>query len=86
MQSRENHSYLISDNIKVPSIGYYNINYNCLDKNMGKIYLGDLSKRKKNKKYLLKKLWANYGVTVNYKLVNNKKLGKLVLNNKIMNL
>ena len=86
MQSRENHSYLISDNIKVPSIGYYNINYNCLDKNMGKILLGDLSKRKKNKKYLLKKLWANYGVTVNYKLVNNKKLGKLVLNNKIINI
>lgn len=80
MQSRENHSYLISDNEKIPSIGYYNIKYNCLDKNMGKIYLGDLSKRKKNKKFLLKKLWANYDVTVNYKLVNNKKLGKLVLN------
>jgi len=85
MPSRENLSYLISDNIKVPSIGYYNINYNCLDKNMGKILLGDLSRRKKNKKYLLKKLWANYGVTVNYKLVNNKKLGKLVLNSNIIN-
>jgi len=80
MQSRENQSYLISDNTKVPSIGYYNINYNCLDKNIGKIYLGELSKRKKNKQYLLKKLWANYGVTVNYKLVNNRKLGKPVLN------
>ena len=52
---------------------------------MGKILLGDLSRRKKNKKYLLKKLWANYGVTVNYKLVNNKKLGKLVLNSNIIN-
>ena len=76
MQGRDDQSFYVLNNLNGPSVGYYDINYNCLDKNIRNISLGNLIKKEKNKKYLLKKLWGNYEVTVDYKLVDNNKLSK----------
>ena len=76
MQGRDDQSFYVLNNLNGPSVGYYDINYNCLDKNIRNISLGNLINKEKNKKYLLKKLWGNYQVTVDYQLIDNNKLSK----------
>ena len=64
------------NNIKGPSIGYYNPNYNYFDNKMRNISLGNETIKEKDKKYLLKKLWGSYKVKVDYDLVDNNILNK----------
>ena len=74
MQSREDQLFLNSNNLKGPSIGYYNPHYEYFDKNIRNISLGNESRKEKNKKYLLKKIWGSYHVQVDYQLIDNSKL------------
>ena len=67
------------NNKKRLSIGYYNPNYDYLSGNMRNISLGYETKKEKDKKYLLKKLWASYRVRVDYQLIDNNKLSKTIL-------
>ena len=76
MHSRYDTYFLYKNNLKGPSIGYYNPKYDCLDKNMRNISLGNENKKEKNKKYLLRKIWGGYEVRVDYQLIDNSKLGK----------
>ena len=68
--------FLNLNNIKGPSIGYYNPNYNYFDNKMRNISLGNETRKEKDKKYLLKKLWGSYKVKVDYDLVDNNVLNK----------
>ena len=68
--------FLNLNNIKGPSIGYYNPNYNYFDNKMRNISLGNETRKEKDKKYLLKKLWGSYKVKVDYDLVDNNILNK----------
>ena len=80
MLSRNEDLLLNLNNIKGPSFGYYNPNYNYFNPKMRNISLGnDYSKKEKNRKYLIKKLWTSYGVKVDYELVDNSKLSKTIL-------
>ena len=80
MLSRNEELLLNSNNLKGPSIGYYNPNYNYFNPNIRHISLGnDYLKKEKNRKFLIKKLWASYGVKVDYELVDNNILSKTVL-------
>ena len=80
MISRNEELLLNSNNLKGPSIGYYNPNYNYFNPNIRHISLGnDYLKKEKNRKFLIKKLWASYGVKVDYELVDNNILSKTVL-------
>ena len=74
MQSRYDTYFLNTNNLKGPTIGYYNPNYEFLEKNTRNIYLGNESRKEKSKKYMLRKLWARYGVGVDYQLIDNNKL------------
>ena len=74
MRSRNEIPSFNSDNLKGPSIGYYEPNYNYLEIKPRNISLGNESLKEKNKKYLLKKLWASYKVRVDYQLIDNNKL------------
>jgi len=73
MRSREDKFFYNMNNFKGPSIGYYEPNYTCLDKNLRNISLGKI-KKEKNRKFLLKKLWGSYHVQADYQLIDNKKL------------
>ena len=79
MQSRNDANFLNMNNIKGPSIGYYNPNYDYFNGKMRNISLGNESKKEKNKMYSLKKLWSSYKVRVDYQLVDNNKLSQTVL-------
>ena len=80
MQSRKEDYLLNLNNIKGPSFGYYNPNYNYFVPNMRNISLGNnYLNKEKNRKFMIKKLWASYGVKVDYELVDNNKLSKTVL-------
>ena len=74
MRSRNEIPSFNSDNLKGPSIGYYEPNYNYFEIKPRNISLGNESLKEKNKKYLLKKLWASYKVRVDYQLIDNNKL------------
>ena len=74
MQSRYDTYFLNTNNLKGPTIGYYNPNYEYLEKNTRNIYLGNESRKGKSKKYMLRKLWGGYGVRVDYQLIDNSKL------------
>ena len=76
MKSREDQFFLNMKNAKGPSVGYYEPHYEYFDKNLRNISLGSESRREKNKKYLLRKMWGNYNVQVDYQLVDNEKLRK----------
>ena len=83
MRSREDKFFYNLNNFKGPSIGYYDPNYTCLDRNLRNISLGKI-KKEKNRKFLLKKLWGSYHVQVDYQLIDNKKLRSTITNeNKI---
>ena len=73
MRSREDKFFYNLNNFKGPSIGCYDPNYTCLDRNLRNISLGKI-KKEKNRKFLLKKLWGSYQVQVDYQLIDNKKL------------
>lgn len=80
MLSRNEDLLLNLNNIKGPSFGYYNPNYNYFNPKMRNISLGnDYSNKEKNRKYLIKKLWGSYGVKVDYELIDNNKLSKTSL-------
>ena len=79
MHSRYDSLFLNSNNLKGPSIGYYNPNYEYLDKKMRNISLGNETKKERSKKFMLKKLWGSYGVRVDYQLVDNDKLKSTIL-------
>lgn len=76
MHSRDDEMFYNLNNIKGPSIGYYNPNYDYFNTKMRNISLGDGPKKEKDKKFLLKKLWASYKVRVDYQLIDNTKLDK----------
>ena len=77
MHSRyDDDMFLNLNNIKGPSIGYYNPNYNYLNTKIRDISLGNETKKEKDKKYLLKKIWSSYKVQVDYQLIDNDKLKK----------
>ena len=80
MHSRYDSLFLNSNNLKGPTIGYYNPNYEYLDKKMRNISLGNETKKERSKKFMLKKLWGSYGVRVDYQLVDNDKLKSTILN------
>jgi hypothetical protein len=75
MHSRyDNDTYFLhGNNLNGPTIGYYNPNYEYLEKNVRNISLGN-ERKAKSKKYLLKKIWTGYGVRVDYQLIDNSKL------------
>ena len=73
MRSREDKFFYNLNNFKGPSIGYYEPNYTCLDRNLRNISLGKI-KKEKNRKFLLKKLWGSYKVPMEYQLIDNNKL------------
>ena len=79
MHSRYDSLFLNSNNLKGPTIGYYNPNYEYLDKKMRNISLGNETKKERSKKFLLRKLWGSYGVRVDYQLVDNNKLKSTIL-------
>ena len=79
MHGRDDDMFGKDDNKKGPSIGYYNPNYDYLNGNMRNISLGNETRKEKDKKYLLKKIWCSYRVRVDYQLVDNKKLSKTIL-------
>ena len=79
MHSRYDSLFLNSNNLKGPTIGYYNPNYEYLDKKMRNISLGNETKKERSKKFMLKKLWGSYGVRVDYQLVDNDKLKSTIL-------
>ena len=82
MHSRNDAMFLNLNNIKGPSIGYYNPNYEYFNSKMRNISLGDEIKKEKSKKYLLKQLWGSYGVQVDYQLIDNNKLCNTIINDK----
>ncbi len=79
MHSRYDSLFLNTNNLKGPTIGYYNPNYEYLDKKMRNISLGNETKKERSKKFLLRKLWGSYGVRVDYQLVDNDKLKSTIL-------
>ena len=76
--------FLNLNNIKGPSIGYYNPNYNYLNGKIRDFSMGNETRKEKDKKYLLKKLWGSYKVQVDYQLIDNNKLNKTGLNDIIL--
>ena len=80
MHSRNDAMFLNLNNIKGPSIGYYNPNYEYFNSKIRNISLGDEIKKEKSKKYLLKQLWGSYGVQVDYQLIDNNKLSNTIIN------
>ena len=74
MQRRHDTYFYNTNNLKGPTIGYYNPHYDYLEKNMRNISLGNESRKEKSKQYLLKKIWGQYGVRVDYQLIDNSKL------------
>jgi hypothetical protein len=64
------------NDLQNPSVGSYNPHYEYFEGKIRNISLGIEHKNKKNKKYLLKKLWGNYEVRMDYQLIDNGKLKK----------
>ena len=79
MQGRTDDNFVNMNNIKGPTIGYYNPNYDYFNPKMRNICFGDESKKEKNRMYSLKKLWSSYKVRLDYQLVDNNKLNKEIL-------
>ena len=61
-------------NLDNPSICYYQPKYSFIEKNPFFVSFGNINENKKNKKFLLKKLWGSYNLTSDYQLVDNDKL------------
>ena len=79
MHSRNDAMFLNLNNIKGPSIGYYNPNYEYFDGKMRNISLGSEIKEK-SKKYLLRQLCCSFAVKVDYQLIDNNKLSNTIVN------
>ena len=79
MHSRNDLPLLNTNDLKGPSIGYYNPNYNYFEIKPRNIFFGNEFSKENNKIYLLKKLWASYGVKVDYQLIDNNKLNKTII-------
>ena len=62
-----------------PTVGYYNPNYEYFEGGIRNISLGNEHTNKRDKKFLLKKLWGSYNVRMDYLLIDNKKLNNDVL-------
>lgn len=62
-----------------PSIGYYRPRYDYFDQKKRSIFLGNQPKKKIDKNFLLKKLWASYKINLDYQLIDNKKLNNDIL-------
>ena len=74
MQSRNEELFYNLNNFNGPSVGYYDLKYNCQDKKLRNLSFGNERRKEKNKKFLLKKLWGSYDVKADYQLVDNNKL------------
>ena len=74
MLSRINIKILNKEKIEGPSIGYYEPNYEYLEDRVRNISLGSEHSNKRDKKFLLKKLWGSYNFRMEYLLVDNSKL------------
>ena len=78
MIPRQDMDMLNKHQLETPSINYYNPRYDYVENRSPKVQFNhSMSKLKyDNSKYLVNKLWADYNVTQEYKLVDNEKLGE----------
>ncbi len=74
MQSRNEQLFYNLNNFNGPSIGYYDLKYNCQDKKLRNLSFGNDRRKEKDKKFLLKKIWGSYDVKADYQLIDNNKL------------
>ena len=74
MLSRINIKTINKERLGGPAIGYYNPNYEYFEDKVRNISLGNEHTNKRDKKFLLKKLWGSYNVRMEYLLVDNNKL------------
>ena len=81
MIAREDANIINKNKIEGPSIGYYNPNYEYFDNKIRNISLGVEHTKKRNKKFLLKKLWGSYNFRMEYLLIDNNKLNNDILKN-----
>ena len=81
MLSRVNIKIENKEKSEGPSIGYYEPNYEYLEDRVRNISLGNEHTNKRDKKFLLKKLWGSYNVRMEYLLIDNNKLNNDVLKN-----
>ena len=81
MMAREEANVKNKNKIEGPSVGYYNPHYEYFENRIRNISLG-METKKRNKKFLLKKLWGSYDFRMEYLLIDNKKLNNDILNRK----
>ena len=82
MLSRFEETPLEKERKEGPSVGCYDPHYEYFETRVQNISLGNEHTNKKNKKFLLKKLWGSYNVRMEYLLVDNRKLNNDILKNK----
>ena len=85
MLSRYEEKPLEKEKKEGPSVGYYNPHYDYFEIKPKNIYLNNEFINRRNKKFLLKKLWGSYNVRMDYQLIDNKKLNNDILKNKDKN-
>ena len=85
MLSRYEEKPLEKEKKEGPSVGYYNPHYDYFEIKPKNIYLSNEFINRRNKKFLLKKLWGSYNVRMDYQLIDNKKLNNDILKNKDKN-
>lgn len=84
MMSRGKNCLVYKSSLRVPSFYHYDPKYEYFEDRprniiLGKDNINDVIK-KNRKKFLLRKLWGSFNVSVDYKLVDNAKLNNNALN------
>jgi hypothetical protein len=74
MENRNSNRWVNLAALTNPSFYYYNPNYNYFEKKPLKILFNPKDYEKKNKKYIIKKIWASYDVKKEYESIDNDKL------------
>ena len=75
MLYRNGKNLIYASTLKNPSFGQYNPKYSYIDKNeQVRLFNPDEKEFVKNKKYLMRKLWASYKVNTEYQMVDNNKI------------
>ena len=80
MLSRYNNK-IINNKNEGPTIGSYDPHYEYFEDRIRNISLGNEHTNKRDKKFLLKKLWGSYNVRMEYLLVDNNKLNNDYIKN-----
>ena len=60
--------------LDTPSMWFYNPKYDLVEKKPVEITFGKNNDKRRNKQYLLRKIWGSYYATIDYSIVNNNML------------